>query len=249
MCGIISLSGFLLGRGEKMNSKKILVIALTFCIVLPSVSIYALSKQGQTPDNPYNEIRQIALDHLINGPTFSFDGIMDSIKIIDIYTMESFPEQHVVIISFDTSHAGWGDREGTFIAQVVTSHVIKITIVEGKVVSAVIDDKWDELEQDVIVPDDLLLPMEACEAAVRYILENHPELGEVEIPSLWVTEMATPNGLVGAATLRYLSEGWNVTVKFPIVQYPDYSVEVRYTGEVDLFWSGMVHNNGEISTD
>ena len=232
-----------------MSSKKILVIALTICIVLPSVSIYALSKQSQTPENPYDQIHQIALNFLINGPTFSFDGIMDSIKIIDIYTMESFPEQHVVIISFDTLHAGWGDREGTFIAQVVTPHVIKITIVEEKVVSAVIDDKWDELKQDVIMPDELLLPMKACETAVRYVLERHPELGEVEIPSLWVTEMAAPNGLVGASTLRYFSEGWNVTVKFPIVQHPDYNVEVRYTGGVDLIWSGTVHNNGEVSTN
>ena len=232
-----------------MSSKKILVIALTLCIVLPSASIYALSKQGQSPDDHYDEIQRMALDFLINGPTFSFDGIMDSIKVIDIYTMESFPEQHVVIISFDTLHAGWGDREGTFVAQVVTPHVIKITIVEGKVVSAVIDDKWDELKQEVIVPDELLLPMKACETAVRYVLENHPELGEVEAPSLWVTEMATPNGLVGSATLRYLSEGWNVTVKFPIVQYPDYSVEIWYTGEVDLVWSGTVQNNGEVSTN
>jgi hypothetical protein len=232
-----------------MSSKKILVIALTLCIILPSASIYALSKQGQSPNNPYDEIQRIARDFLINGPTFSFDGIMDSVKVIDIYTMESFPEQHVVIISFDTLHAGWGDREGTFVAQVVTPHVIKITIVEGKVVSAVIDDKWDELKQDVIVPDELLLPMKACETAVKYVLENHPELGEVEVPSLWVTEMATPNGLVGSATLRYLSEGWNVTVKFPIVHYPDYSVVIRYTGEVDLVWSGTVHNNGEVSTN
>lgn len=230
-----------------MNRKKILVIALTLCIILPSVSIYAFSNQGQTPDNPYDDFQQIALDFLINGPTFSFDGILDSIKILETYTMESFPEQHVVIISFSTSHAGWGNRKGTFTAQVVTPHMIRITIVERKVVYAVIDDKWDELKQEIIVPDELLLPMKACETAVSYVLKHHPELGEVGIPTLWVTEMATPNGLVGAATIRYFSEGWSVTVKFPVVQYPDYSVEVRYTGEVELVWSGSVYSNGEVS--
>jgi len=145
-----------------LSDKSKLVFALVLCIIIPSVTIYALTQNNQVPDdqgNNYTDLEQIALSFLKNGPTFSFDGITESINIVEKYTMEIYPEQHVIIISFNTTHVGWGDREGTFIAPIITPHVIKITIVENTVVEAIIDDQWDELNQIQIIPEELLVQL------------------------------------------------------------------------------------------
>jgi hypothetical protein len=44
---------------------------------------------------------------------------------------------------FDSRHAGCGDRTGEMLAQVVTHHAAVITVEEGKVTVAVMDDYWD----------------------------------------------------------------------------------------------------------
>jgi len=233
-----------------LSDKSKLVFALVLCIIIPSVTIYALTQNNPVPDdqgNNYTDLEQIALSFLKNGPTFSFDGITESINIVEKYTMESYPEQHVIIISFNTTHFGWGDREGTFIAPIITPHVIKITIVENIVVEAIIDDQWDELNQKQIIPEELLGPERARDAAIRYLFQNYAELGNLAVPSSWITEMHTSIGLVGSSTLRYLSNGWNITVKNAVVQYPDYKIDIEYSGQLNFQWSGMVYHTGEIS--
>jgi len=59
--------------------------------------------------------------------------------------------------------------------------------------------------------------------------------------------MHTPIGLVGSSTLRYLSNGWNITVKNAVVQYPDYKIDIEYSGQLNVQWSGTVYHTGEIS--
>ncbi len=231
------------------------------CLVLPSATIYAISQMNHLPldddDNrkiptdpnigDLDDIEKIALDFLMSGPTFSFDGIPESIIILERYTMESYPEQHIVVISFNTTHAGWGNREGTFIAQVITSHSIRIKIVENKVNSAVIDGKWDELKQEQIIPEELRIPERARDAAILYVLENYSELEGLEFPSSMISEQHTPEGWVGSSTFRYLSEGWNVTVQYAVVLHPDLNINIEYTGSINFHWRGVVYNNGEVS--
>ena len=248
--GIISKISYCISGDKELSDKSKLIFALVLCIVVPSFTIYALTQNNPVPDkqgDDYTDLELIAINFLKSGPTFSFDGITESINIVEKYTMESYPEQHVIIISFNTTHAGWGNREGTFIAQVITPHIIKITIVENAVVEAIIDDKWDELNQEQIIPEELLGPEKARNAAIRYLFQNYPELGNLTVPSIWISEMHTPIGLVGASTLRYLSEGWNITVRNAVVQYPDYQIDIEYSGEQNFYWSGTVYHTGEIA--
>jgi len=233
-----------------LSDKSKLIFALVLCIIVPSFTIYALTQNNPAPEeqgDDYTNLEQIAISFLKNGPTFAFDGISESINIVKKYTMESYPEQHVIIISFNTTHAGWGNREGTFIAPMITPHIIKITIVEDIVVEAIIDDKWDELNQEQIIPEELLGPERARDAVIRYLFQNYPELNNLTTPSIWITEMHTPMGLVGSSTLRYLSNGWNITVRNAVVQYPDYQIDIEYSGQPNFQWSGTVYNTGEIA--
>ena len=51
---------------------------------------------------------------------------------------------------FDCRHAVYGDRTGLSLAQVITPHTARIVVMEGEVVSAVLDDRWDMIEQVMI---------------------------------------------------------------------------------------------------
>lgn len=92
----------------------------------------------------------IAKDFVMVSPTFAFDGIPETLQAGDVMVLESFPEQYVVTISFDSLHGGYGDRTSQLLTQAITPHVIVVTVVENQIVSAIIDDVWDELNQELI---------------------------------------------------------------------------------------------------
>lgn len=90
---------------------------------------------------------EVAKDFLINAPTFRFDGMPETLNVTSAMILESYPPQYVFTITFDSRHAGYGDRTGQALAQVITKHTAVIRVVEGRVVSAVLDNQWDELNQ------------------------------------------------------------------------------------------------------
>lgn len=102
---------------------------------------------------------EIAKRFVFSAPTFAFDGMEETLDVKLLYIRESFPEQYVIEAEFSTLHGGYGDRTDQIVKQVITSHNMKLVIISGKVTSATIDEKWDELNQIKLPP----------------ILTKHPE--------------------------------------------------------------------------
>jgi len=48
---------------------------------------------------------------------------------------------------FKTLHVGYGNRENLDLPEDITLHTIIVSIVDEKIISAVIDNQWDELNQ------------------------------------------------------------------------------------------------------
>ena len=224
-----------------MNRNILPVITLLAALTLTGASFFA--PQGSGDDFLQGGVEDMALKYLMGSPTFAYDGMPDSVIILDVVAMESFPVQYVVTIAFDCSHAGYGDRTGQILAQVITSHEIRVQIVEGWVVSAVIDGMWDELNQLEEGRDDS--PDQAKDLAVQFIIENYPELG-VELPGYWAFEIITPQGLIGSTLLRFTGEGWEVNVSFPVVLKPVYRISIKYSGPVAFDWEGSVDSLGVV---
>lgn len=86
----------------------------------------------------------------------------------------------------------------------------------------------------------------ARNTAIDYILQTHEELGALPVPSSWETQNLTP-GLFGASNLQYTADGWNITVSYPVVLEPTYTVDVDYTGEVSFQWTGTVSQNWTVA--
>jgi len=230
-----------------MKIKLRIVLATVLVLILSVGSLYAW--QGQSKQFTDEDAVETAVNFLKNNPTFKFDGILDSINVVKIDILESYPEKYVVIISFNTSHPGHGDRTGTFTAhhELITPHQIIITVKEGEVIEAIIDDMWDEVNQRLIPKIDLQGLEAARDYAIEYLVETHDVVWNIPTPEYWMLVSSTPDGLVDASTLQFIGEGWIVDVNYPVVEKPTYTVKIDYDGEINFQWKGIVDQDGTVT--
>lgn len=80
-------------------------------------------------------------------PTYKFDG---HDLLFEQSENLSCPDCYAFAFSFESSHAGFGDRKGSMLAQVITQHIIKVSVEKGRVVAVVTDGKYDEMNQTEI---------------------------------------------------------------------------------------------------
>ena len=80
--------------------------------------------------------------------TFRFDGIPETLEVT---STTSVGNGWQFTIEFDSSHAGYGNRSGQVLAQVITHHTAEVTVEGGLgVTKAIIDDVWDMVHQRII---------------------------------------------------------------------------------------------------
>jgi len=234
-----------------MNGKVSLVLALIVAFAASAVVLNAyVPENGIISDEEAETL--ISQHFILNAPTYAFDGIDGTLRVVETMSLESWPVQYIVVLSFESSHAGYGDRTDEALAQVVTTHGATVKIVNGEVVQAVIDGAWDELEQratgtvDDLPLDTVISPESAVNAAVPYITMNHEGLGDVAVVSHWEVEDLTPAGMVGSSALRFTGAGWTITVRWSVVLLPVYNVEAEYDGATGFLWEGMVDHRGGV---
>jgi len=91
---------------------------------------------------------KIAEEFILQSPTFKFDGITESLEFIILESPVPIPPIYNIQISFDSMNAGFGNRAGQALAEVITHHEAVVVVIREHVVSALIDDEWDELKQE-----------------------------------------------------------------------------------------------------
>lgn len=92
---------------------------------------------------------QIAENFIKNEATFVFDGIPGSLRLAETFAAQD-PDGNYFIFEFQSRHAGYGDRTGQVLAQVITNHRVNIRVIDDKVTEAIMDDVWDMLKQQEI---------------------------------------------------------------------------------------------------
>lgn len=126
---------------ERINSVKGEALGTAFAIMIALMSAVACS----APDGDEVD-RRVAESFLRNSPTFRFDGLPDSVDLLgaaagDCTTCREFT------FGFESSHPGYGDRSTMTLDGAVTQHKAVITIEDGLVTAARIDNVWDVLTQ------------------------------------------------------------------------------------------------------
>jgi hypothetical protein len=97
----------------------------------------------------------------------------------------------------------------------------------------------------------------ACDAAMAYIKNSHPETRQFMKSLAWAGGRTTPENLLGAETYTYQSQGWNVTIQNAVVANPIYSITADYSAQVSpeefgisyrILWEGTWKNGCIIET-
>lgn len=96
------------------------------------------------------EPARVARDFVISSPTFVFDGMEETLQVRLNSVVEISPPEYVIHARFDSRHGGYGDRTGQIVTQAITTHLMEIIVSEGKVISAIIDSQWDEINQKLL---------------------------------------------------------------------------------------------------
>jgi hypothetical protein len=95
-------------------------------------------------------------------------------------------------------------------------------------------------------------PVQATPEQIRtqtlnFIRTNHPITAQyMQNLGAWTGGRTTPNGIVASEIYSYLSGGWNVTMQYPVVPNPIYSITANYTASTSagapthliIAWSG-----------
>jgi hypothetical protein len=130
-----------------MIRARFLFKALTICMVLLVTGFACNGGNDNSTDPPTKqESREIVEEFIVNSPTFAYDGIAESLELERTLTARC-PACWVFVFKFECSSAGYGDRTGQELAQVITPHTATIAIEHGEITAAELDEKWDMLEQ------------------------------------------------------------------------------------------------------
>ncbi len=131
------------------NSSLILLALILGAMIFPAASIYAWQRSQQSHEDMS---AKIALDHLYNSSTFSFDGIANSVKVVGVTQTLTYVTTRftIVTIEFDCSNGGYGDRTGQNVIQMIKHHTAVIHIADDLVTMMVLDGIWDELAGQMI---------------------------------------------------------------------------------------------------
>jgi hypothetical protein len=132
--------------------KLTLLLAAGLIMVASLLAVGCASSEEEEPTPPavtQEESRIIAEEYIRSSPTFEFDGIPDSIELVAVHPADC-PSCWGFVFEFDCRHAGYGDRTGQALAQVITPHTARIMVMGGEVLSAMLDDTWDMTEQRIV---------------------------------------------------------------------------------------------------
>jgi len=97
-------------------------------------------------ENDSGKIIDFVKQFIVTSPTFSYDGISETLEI-KIVSADDSNSKLLLEGKFKTLHAGYGNRENAVLPEDITLHTIIVSIVDEKIISAIIDNQWDELNQ------------------------------------------------------------------------------------------------------
>ncbi len=102
---------------------------------------------GQQPTYTEEESKEIARDFVEASPTYKFDGYNLTHKETLYPEVVNCTDCYGFVFEFESRHAGYGNRTGKMLAQVITPHEAHVTVKSGEVTSALLDNKWGMVNQ------------------------------------------------------------------------------------------------------
>ncbi len=115
--------------------------------VPPAPGNPAIPNDPTTSYGIHNEVLTLAKQFVMDDPTFKFDGMVETLKV----ELDESGDPVIATADFTSRQAGYGDRTGMMLAQVLTPHKCVLKISQGQVQSAVMDGTWDMIDRKEII--------------------------------------------------------------------------------------------------
>lgn len=115
-----------------------ILIPILLLMLAPALAACASHPAGE------EDAEKIAESYVENSATFKFDGILDTFQLTNTVQLTAGWQ---FTFRFECSHAGYGNRSGQNLAQVITPHTAVVTVANGQVTSASMDSIWDMMNQ------------------------------------------------------------------------------------------------------
>ena len=128
---------------------------IALAVALPAFALFGcISTQPIAPMPPatctYENAQATALEFLTSDETYAFDAIESTLEFVESMPVQGLPGAWTFTYLFDSSHGGYGDREGQIVTEAITPHRASIVVADCEVRSAVLDGEWDMLEEKQI---------------------------------------------------------------------------------------------------
>jgi len=92
----------------------------------------------------------------------------------------------------------------------------------------------------------LFSPYDALNLAIAEMIRREPaKARSLMAETNWEMQDLTPE-LLGASALQYVGKAWSITVSYPVVFQPAYTVEIQYNGANGLIWRLSVDQAGRV---
>lgn len=129
-----------------MKKKNWYALGLLLCLATAGVIGCIGEENGMTE----KKSREIAREFVETSPTYAYDGMDLQHKETLYPDIAECEHCYTFVFTFTSRHGGYGDRSGKMVTQVLTPHEAHITIENGEITSAILDEKWDMLKQKMI---------------------------------------------------------------------------------------------------
>jgi hypothetical protein len=141
---------------------RVITAACILLLALLVVEAFGVAAAAGVPASAQqNKAAWVATQFVKNDETYKFDGMASTLKVLPAQgtvsimgfgalTASAAAPSYTFKASFNCQHAGYGDRTGKVLAQVITPHTALITVKNNKVISATLDGKWNMLTEKPI---------------------------------------------------------------------------------------------------
>lgn len=121
------------------------------------------------------EARTVAERFVSTSATFVFDGIPSTLELVDTRAT-GVDGSWEFVFTFESAHAGYGDRTGDVLAEVMMPHEADVVVGTGEIVSAYMDGRWNMLRQEAAFDE------ESVRLIAEEFVRNSPTFARDGIP-------------------------------------------------------------------
>jgi hypothetical protein len=171
------------------------IVAIIAGGILGGIQAFYLSSSdnGEKPLQSIEEITEeesleIAREFALNSPTYKYDG--QDLIYVETHALRC-PYCWQFVFEFTSRHAGYGDRSKQMVAQVITPHTAVITISQGRITEAILDNQWDIIKQIMMTEEGSTGTGTQPDYTVLFrgrLIEYH-ESSLLGAPMYWVVEI------------------------------------------------------------